>query len=279
MLKDKAIASMRRAVTAFNTLDDEGRQTSVMLTLQHACEMLLKAGLRERGVEVFDKQSGRSIGFEKCVRLSGEHLGLDAEQVGLLRAIGALRDEEQHWLAEVNEGLLYLHARAAVTLFDEILAEIFSERLADHLPERVLPISTRPMTDVSVLVGEQFSRSTTCWRPANDDIPKPARWSAGYSRLKATSARRPRSPNATSTASYVACAPARASTRSSPGSARWAPRSKVTDRPSRSISPSALARPCSSCPLMTRAPPPRYVKSICSASTTCRRRSSPTSLA
>jgi len=158
MLKDKAIASMRRAVTAFNTLDDEGRQTSVMLTLQHACEMLLKAGLRERGVEVFDKRSGRSIGFEKCVRLSGEHLGLDAEQVGLLRAIGALRDEEQHWLAEVNEGLLYLYARAAVTLFDEILAEIFSERLADHLPERVLPISTRPMTDVSVLVGEQFQQ-------------------------------------------------------------------------------------------------------------------------
>lgn len=74
MLKEKAIASMRRAVTEFNTLDDKGRQTSVMLGLQHACEMLLKAGLRERGVEVFDMRTGRSIGFEKCIRLSAEHL-------------------------------------------------------------------------------------------------------------------------------------------------------------------------------------------------------------
>jgi hypothetical protein len=158
MLKEKAIASMRRAVTEFNTLDDEGRQTSVMLGLQHACEMLLKAGLRERGVEVFDMRTGRSIGFEKCIRLSGEHLGLNAEQTGLLRAISGLRDEEQHWLAEVNEGLLYLHSRATVTLFDEMLHSVFGERLADHLPERVLPISTKPMTDVSVLVGEQFDQ-------------------------------------------------------------------------------------------------------------------------
>jgi hypothetical protein len=158
MLKDKAIASMRRAVTEFNTLDDEGRQTSVLLGLQHACEMLLKAGLRERGAEVFDKRSGRSIGFEKCVRLSSEHLGLITEQTGLLRALSGLRDEEQHWLAEVNEGLLYLHSRATVTLFDELLHSVFGERLADHLPERVLPISTKPMTDVSVLVGEQFDQ-------------------------------------------------------------------------------------------------------------------------
>jgi hypothetical protein len=112
---------MRRMTSAFNSLDDEGRQTSVMMALQHAFEMLLKAALREQGVEVFDRLTGRSIGFEKCVRLAREHLKLDDDQLGLLRAIDALRDDEQHWLAEVNEGLLYVHARAALTLFDEIL--------------------------------------------------------------------------------------------------------------------------------------------------------------
>ena len=80
--------------------------------------------------------------------LSQEHLNLSTEQTGLLRALDALRDDEQHWLAEVNEGLLYIHARAAITLFDEILHDVFGERLADHLPERVLPISTRPLTDI-----------------------------------------------------------------------------------------------------------------------------------
>jgi hypothetical protein len=165
LLREKAIASLRRGVTAFNSFDDEGRQTAVMLALQHAFEMVLKAALRERGVEVFDKKSGKSFGYEKCLRLSAEHLKLSSEQAGLLRAIDALRDEEQHWLAEVNEGLLYLHARGAVTLFDEILAGVFQERLADHLPERVLPISTKPTTDVSILIGEQFGQIRDLLKP------------------------------------------------------------------------------------------------------------------
>jgi hypothetical protein len=92
------------------------------------------------------------------VRLSQEHLKLSPEQTGLLRALDALRDDEQHWLAEVNEGLLYVHARAAITLFDQILHDVFDERLADHLPDRVLPIATRPLTDVVVLVKEQFEQ-------------------------------------------------------------------------------------------------------------------------
>lgn len=158
LLKDKAIASLRRMVTAFNSLDDEGRQTSVMLALQHAFEMLLKAALKEKRIEVFDKKGGKSVGYEKCVRFASEHLKLSAEQTGLLRAIDSLRDEEQHWLAEINEGLLYLHARGAVTLFDELLSSVFDERLADHLPERVLPISTKPMTDVSILIDEQYAQ-------------------------------------------------------------------------------------------------------------------------
>lgn len=90
-MREKAIASLRRGVTAFNPFDDDGRQTAVMLALQHAFEMLLKAGLRERGVEVFDKKSGKSLGYEKCLRLASEHLKLSAEQAGLLRAIDALR--------------------------------------------------------------------------------------------------------------------------------------------------------------------------------------------
>ncbi len=172
LLKDKAIASVRRMVRAFNELDDDGRQTTVMLHLQHAFEMELKAALSERGVRVFERESGRSIGFEKCVRLSEEHLGLTAEQSGLLRAIDALRDDEQHWLATVNEGLLYLHARGAITLFDEILGDVFDERLADHLPERVLPVSTRPVTDMDVLVDEQYSQIQDLLQPGKRRRPE-----------------------------------------------------------------------------------------------------------
>ncbi len=121
---------------------------------------------------MFDKGTGRSIGFEKCLRLSGEHLGLSPEQLGLLRALDALRDDEQHWLASLNEGLLYLHARGAITLFDEVLSGAFGERLADHLPTRVLPISTRPMTDMDVLVDEQYGQITDLLQPGKRRRPE-----------------------------------------------------------------------------------------------------------
>jgi hypothetical protein len=165
LLKDKAISSLRRATAAFNGIDDDGRQTAVLLHLQHAFEMLLKAALREKNVKVFDSRTGRSIGFEKCLNLASEHLGLRAEQVGVLRAIDALRDDEQHYLSELTEALLYVHARGAVTLFDDILHEVFGARLADHLPERVLPISTSPPQDIQVLIGEQFNQVKELLRP------------------------------------------------------------------------------------------------------------------
>lgn len=165
LLKDKAISSLRRGTAAFNGVDDDGRQTTVLLHMQHAFEMLLKAALVEEKVKVFDRRRGRSIGFEKCVNLAQEHLGLDEANVGVLRAIDALRDDEQHYLADVSEDILYIHARGAVTLFDELLSNAFAERLADRLPERVLPISTSPPRDLDVLVNEQFQQVHELLKP------------------------------------------------------------------------------------------------------------------
>lgn len=165
LLKSKAIFSLRRMVAAFNGIDESGRQNMVVRELQHGFEMLLKAALREKNIPVFDKKAGRSVGFKKCSELARQHLGLSEEQLGLLRAIDALRDDEQHWLAELNEGLLYLHARGAITLFDEILERAFGERLASHLPERVLPISTKPLVDMEILVDEQYEQIRGLLKP------------------------------------------------------------------------------------------------------------------
>lgn len=113
--------------------------SAVLLHTQHAFEMLLKAGLVERNVKVFDKRDGRSIGFDRCVNLGREHLGLTDSEAGTLRAIDALRDDEQHRLTECTEGLLYMHLRAAVTLFDDLLQRTFDDRLTHHWPHRILP--------------------------------------------------------------------------------------------------------------------------------------------
>lgn len=158
-LHGKALSSMGTAMTAFNSPHDDGRATVVLLHLQHAFEMLLKAALIQGGAKVFDKKSGRSIGFEAAINQSCQLVGLKLTQdeAGTLRAIDALRDDEQHWFNDVSEGLLYLHARAAVTLFDELLFRAFKQRLADHLPNRVLPVSTEAPQDILALVDSEYS--------------------------------------------------------------------------------------------------------------------------
>lgn len=177
-LHGKALSSMRTAMTAFNSPHDDGRPTVVLLHLQHAFEMLLKAALFQRGAKVFDRKSGRSIGFEAAINQSCQLAGFKVTQdeAGTLRAIDALRDDEQHWFNDVSEGLLYLHARAAVTLFDELLFRAFKQRLADHLPNRVLPVSTEAPQDILALVDSEYVNIA--------ELLKPGRRARGDARAK-----------------------------------------------------------------------------------------------
>jgi hypothetical protein len=149
---------LRSTAATFNGMSDDGRTCQVLRDLQHAFEMLLKAALVQMRVPVFDKTVGVSIGFEKCVNLATEHLKLTAEEAGTLRAIDALRDEEQHWMGALPEGLLYLHVRAGFTLFDDLLERSFHESLVSHLPHRVLPISSEPPRDIQVLIDEEYTQ-------------------------------------------------------------------------------------------------------------------------
>lgn len=165
-------------MTAFNSPDDHGRTTVVLLLLQHAFEMLLKAALVQGGTKVFDKKTGRSIGFEAAINQSCQltSFKVTQDEAGTLRAVDALRDDEQHWFNEVSEGLLYLHARAAVTLFDELLFRAFNERLADHLPNRVLPVSTEAPQDILTLVDREYANIA--------ELLKPGRRARGEARAK-----------------------------------------------------------------------------------------------
>ena len=160
ILKKKAVSSFKRSIAAFNSVDDDGRMTTVLLHAQHAFEMLLKAALNQKQINVFDKSTGRSIGFEQVLRQATQTAGikLTDEEAGTLRAIDALRDDEQHWYNDIDEALLYVHLRAAVTLFDDLLLRVFGEHLADHLPRRILPVSTEPPQDFQILVDVEYTK-------------------------------------------------------------------------------------------------------------------------
>jgi HEPN domain-containing protein len=56
ILKRKALASLRLGLSAFNSHEESGRTTAVLLHFQHATEMLLKAALIQRGQSILTKR-------------------------------------------------------------------------------------------------------------------------------------------------------------------------------------------------------------------------------
>jgi hypothetical protein len=130
--------------------------------------MLLKGALVQAGERrIFDPVTGRSIGFERCLGLSMANamIRLSEADAGTLRAIDAMRDDEQHWRNIVSEQLLYLHCRAGITLFDDLLQRVFRERLTNYLASRVLPLSVDPPRELNILLDEEYSQITALLQP------------------------------------------------------------------------------------------------------------------
>jgi hypothetical protein len=110
--------------------------------------MLLKAGILKLGGKIRDKESHETIGFKRALRISLSNLCFVTQEQGLvLQTINGLRDAAQHHYVTLSEGQLYLHAQSGVTLFRDLLYSIFTEELKASLPERMLPISTSPVTN------------------------------------------------------------------------------------------------------------------------------------
>lgn len=148
------------AVEHFNRPSDLGRVEAVLIFLDHSFEMLLKSAILERGGRIREPRAKQTHGFEKCIRIAltdGRVRFLSDEQALTLQAINGLRDAAQHHVVDVSEGHLYVLAQAAVTLFRDILNSVFSKSLYDYFPERVLPVSPRPPTDLTALFDSEVA--------------------------------------------------------------------------------------------------------------------------
>jgi hypothetical protein len=130
--------------------------------------MLLKAAILHRGGHIREKRARETIGFDTCVRRSlsdGKIRYLIEEQALVLQTINGLRDAAQHHLLDISEGQLYVHLQSGVTLFRDILKQVFDQDLATHLPTRVLPVSTSPPTDLATLFDSEVSEIRKLLRP------------------------------------------------------------------------------------------------------------------
>lgn len=159
LLRRKALSSLTLSVDQFNRLSDVGRTDSVLMLLDHSFEMLLKASILHRGGRIRDPGERNTIGFDSCVRRAlsdGAIKFLSEEQALTLQSINGLRDAAQHHIVDLSEGHLYLHAQAGLTLFRDILTDVFHEELRDLLPSRTLPVSTVAPVDPITLFTEEM---------------------------------------------------------------------------------------------------------------------------
>lgn len=167
---DKATESLILATEHFNRPSDVGRVSAVLILLDHSFEMLLKAAILHKGGRIRERREKHNIGFDACVRRGfsdGAIRFLTEENVLALQMLNSLRDAAQHDLVDVSEPQLYLHAQSALTLFRDILRTVFGKELALELPERVLPLSTTPPTDLAGLFDAEMAEIQKLLRPKN----------------------------------------------------------------------------------------------------------------
>lgn len=161
LLLNQAVESLVLGIEHFNRPSEKCRKPSVLLMLDHAFEMLLKAALGQRGVPLRKADSGYALGINECLNKAtddGEVRFLSQDERKTIAVLNCLRDDAQHYLVDVSEQILYTVAQSAVTLFAEVLERTFGRKLCDYIPSRVLPISTDPPKEINVLMRDEYAQ-------------------------------------------------------------------------------------------------------------------------
>lgn len=159
VLLDKAADSLFLSIDHFNRPYDRGRHEAVLIFLDRAFELLLKAVIIHCGGEIREQGASQTIGFDKCVRkcVSDAKIRCLTEENALtIQNINTLRDAAQHYWIDLSEQHLYVHAQAGLTLFVRVLADVFGQALTAHFPDRVLPISVSPPQQLAAVLDAEF---------------------------------------------------------------------------------------------------------------------------
>lgn len=159
ILLSNAVDSLILSIDHFNRPWDRGRHEAVLVLLDRAFELLLKAAIVHRGGRIRRPRAKETIGFDSCVRKcvsDADVKCLTGEEALTIQIINSLRDAAQHYIVDISEQQLYLYAQAGLTLFGKILHDAFDHELTDHLPQRVLPVSTTPPKDFEAIINAEF---------------------------------------------------------------------------------------------------------------------------
>jgi hypothetical protein len=170
LLRAKGIDSLILSIELFNRPSDAGRMHAVLIFLDHALEMLFKAAIVHRGGRIRERRSKQTIGFDACVRrgLSDANVKFLGENQALTaQMVNSLRDAAQHHLLNISQGHLFIQAQAGLTLFRDVFKDVFKQDLRLFLPERVLPLSTSPPSDLASLFESEVAEIRKLLKPGS----------------------------------------------------------------------------------------------------------------
>jgi len=170
LLLGKSVDSLLLSVEHFNRPWNRGREEAVLILLDRAFELLLKAAIVHQNGKIRERGEKETFGFDKCVRkcLSNEAVKcLTEDQALTIQIINSLRDAAQHYILDISEQQLYMYAQAGITLYDELLRDVFAQGLEEYLPERVLPVSTKPPSDLVAVFEAEFKEITLLVTPGS----------------------------------------------------------------------------------------------------------------
>lgn len=138
----------------------------------HAHEMLTRCDTPQSGSQ--DPRTSKTASFGTSLNLldsSGEKVLDDANKVSLI-ALSNVRDSAQHSVVLLSEQEFHLYAQTAVTVFDLLMSAEFDQKLADFLPQRVLPVSTEAPESLELLVDGEVTQIKDLLRPGRNARPK-----------------------------------------------------------------------------------------------------------
>jgi hypothetical protein len=159
LLLSKAVDSVVLGIEHFNRPWDRGRHEATLIFIDRSLELLMKAALIHRKCCIRESPDANTFSFKKCVNKcvsEAEPAIFTGEEAVTVRLINGLRDAAQHYFIEISEQELYIYVQACVTLIDDKLKSVFGQSLAQHIPERVLPVSTRAPMDLESVLSVEF---------------------------------------------------------------------------------------------------------------------------
>jgi hypothetical protein len=82
-----------------------------------------------------------------------------------MQIVNSLRDAAQHDVVELSEQELYMYSQAGITVYRDFLKRVFTRKLADYMPARVLPVSSEPPRDLHAMVDADFEEIKALLKP------------------------------------------------------------------------------------------------------------------